>query len=117
MTQYNDKLNEYINEIPSRMFIFEVTKCCQYSTLVLMYKEETLVDLYERVSIHFHSNHLDNLFIIRDDNGEQEQIPIAKLVNIKDYILSHQNIMKPIYALPNPVVYRIYISDKNHCEH
>ena len=117
MTQYNDKLNTYINELPSQMFIFEVTKCCQYSTLVFMYKAETLLDLYDRVALHFHSTHLENLYIIRDDNGEHENIPISKLVNIKDYILDHQNSMKPIYAVPDPIVYRIYIEDRNNCEH
>ena len=117
MTQYNDKLNTYINEISSKMFIFEVTKCCEYSTFVMMSKEENLSDLYNRVSIHFQSTHLEHLYIIRDDNGEREQIPITQLVNIKDYILNRQNIMKPIYPVPDPVVYRIYIQDRTHCEH
>ena len=116
-TNYNNKLNEYINYFPGKMFLFEVTKCCNYSTFVFMYKDETLSDLYKRVSYHFECKDVMSLYIINDAN-ERITVPISALTKIKDYIISNTSgiskNMKPIYPLPLPVVYRIYIND-GHC--
>jgi hypothetical protein len=60
---YNRKLNEYIMESSGRMYIFEITKLCGYSTLIFIYKDETLLDLYNRVSHHFGCNDIKGLYI------------------------------------------------------
>jgi hypothetical protein len=113
-TNYTNKLNEFINQYPGKMILFEVTKCCNYSTFVFMYKDEMLSDLYNRVAHHFESDDIVSLYII-SDNGERIKIPFSPLTKIKDYIITNTAVnsrnMKPVYSLPAPVVYRIYIND------
>ena len=62
-SDFHKKLNEYIIESPGRMYIFEVTKLCGYSTFVFMYKDETLLDLYNRISHHFGCQDIKGLYI------------------------------------------------------
>ena len=40
---YNFKLNKYLEELPSKCYIFEITKECGYSSLIFIYKDETLM--------------------------------------------------------------------------
>ena len=108
---YNEKLNEYMKDLPGKMFTFEVTKCCDYSTFVFMYKDETTIDLYNRVSHHFGSHNIRKLFY-RTPDGEDISIPISGLVTIRKFINDNIcNKMIPVYDLPHPVVYRIYLDD------
>ena len=60
---FHGKLNEYIIEAPGRMYIFEISKLCGYSTFVFMYKDETMLDLYNRVSHHFGCKDIKGLYI------------------------------------------------------
>jgi hypothetical protein len=113
--KYNKTLTNYIKEIPGRMFTFEVTKCCDYSTFVLMYKEENLVDLYGRVSLHF-GHDIVSLYIISPDK-ERIRIPLNGTKTIKEFIYSNFGILKPIYDIPLPVVYRIYVDDGHSHNH
>ena len=79
--KYDEHLGNLIKQLPNSKYIFEVTKCCNYSTFVLVNKRATLLDLYKEV----------------------------------DYIYSQH--MKPIYPVPNNVVYRIYLDDGHSHEH
>ena len=121
MNLYHDKLNSYITEIPGKMYTFEVTKCCNYSTLVHMYKDETLIDLYNRVSHHFALGDIKKLFIKIPNNDDDVTIPLTGLKTIRSFI--NDNIccnppkMVPIYSLPAPVVYRIYLDDGHYHHH
>lgn len=107
--KYNQILSNYIKEIPGRMFTLEITKCCDYSTFVLMYREETLADLYNRVSLHF-AHDIVSLYILTP-NKERIRIPINGSRTIKNFIYEQFTVLKPIYDLPMPVVYRIYVDD------
>ena len=60
---FHGKLNEYIIEAPGRMYIFEITKLCGYSTFIFMYKDETIFDLFNRVSHHFGCRDIKGLYI------------------------------------------------------
>ena len=64
---FNKKVNEFNTELPGRMYIFAITKFCGYSTFVYMYKDETLTDLYTRVSHHFQCKDIKGLYI--DNQG------------------------------------------------
>jgi hypothetical protein len=113
--KYNTILGNYIKEIPGRMFTFEVTKCCNYSTFVIMYKEETLADLYGRVSLHFGHDVVALYFVSTDK--ERIRIPLNGTKNIKEFVYNQIGELKPVYKLPLPVVYRIYIDDGHSHEH
>jgi len=134
---FHGKLNEYIIEAPGRMYIFEITKLCGYSTFIFMYKDETILDLFNRVSHHFGCRDIKGLYIDRCLNinySNQSQrhnhdchhtkleqlipIPFSAMTTIREFVFNNTakdpRNMEPIYSLPFPVVYRIYFDD-GHC--
>lgn len=115
--KYDSLLASYVREIPGRMFIFEVTKCCYYSTFVLMYKDESTIELYNRVSQHF-GTAVVALYIMGDDN-KRIPVPMNSFMSVKEFVYNHiganQRNLKPIYDMPLPVVYRIFYDDGFHC--
>ena len=116
--KYNDLLTQHLKEVPGRMFTFEVTKCCNYSTLVFLYKEDMVCDLFLQVAKHFGCQRLISLYIL-DQEGHKIQIPFNTRSTLKEFIFEQQNnrILKPIYDVPLPVVYRLYFDDGHHHEH
>ena len=140
---FNKKFYEFNTELPVRMYIFEITKFCGYSTFIYMYKDETINDLYNRVSHHFSCKDIKGLYIDNnlykyiDDAKKNElsnnnsnacccskkkdwciHIPLSSLTTIKEFIFyntaKEPRNLEPIYPLPSPVVYRIYLDD-GHC--
>jgi hypothetical protein len=138
---FHGKLNEYIREAPGRMYIFEITKLCGYSTFVFMYKDETMLDLYNRVSHHFGCKDIKGLYIDnnifktlndnKDDNKNKNSntncckktdnlipVPVSSLTTVKEFVFNNTakepRNLEPIYKIPFPVVYRVYLDD-GHC--
>jgi hypothetical protein len=144
LSAFHGKLNEYIIETPGRMYIFEITKLCGYSTFIFMYKDEKIFDLFNRVSHHFGCNHIKGLYIdsslnknnnnnTSDDLNKNKPhnhncnhkkidqlipIPFSSMTTIREFIFNNTakepRNMEPIYPIPFPVVYRIYFDD-GHC--
>lgn len=112
--KYNQLISDFLKEIPGKMFTFEVTKCCNYSTLVFLFKEDKLSDLFLQAAKHFGCQNLISLYIL-DSEGQKVLIPFNSRTLVKDFIFEHaqanNRILKPIYDVPLPVVYRIYIDD------
>lgn len=115
---YQDRLDEYIHNMTNLMYTFEVTKCCGYSTFITIYKEHTLLNLYEHVIQHFTLNDLKELFFYAP-TGERIRVPLSKQ-SISKYvqkcITGNSVNLTPVYALPRPVVYRLYFDD-GECGH
>ena len=148
---YNKKINEFLSEIPGRIYVFEITKFCGYSTFIFMYKDETLLDLWSRVSHHFSCNDIKGLYIdncLNTSNNEINDnddtinnnntmcndnnkccccankadkyvpVPMSSLKKVREFV--YENIspesrnLNPVYPIPLPVVYRIYLDD-GHC--
>ena len=138
---FHGKLNEYIIEAPGRMYIFEITKLCGYSTFVFMYKDETMLDLYNRVSHHFGCKDIKGLYIdnhlfksLNDNNTNNSNnnsnnncckktdnlipVPVSSLTTVKEFVFNNTakepRNLEPVYKIPFPVVYRVYLDD-GHC--
>ena len=142
---FNKKFNEFNKELPGRMYIFEITKFCGYSTFIYMYKDETITDLYNRVSHHLSCKDIKGLYIDNhlykyiDDAKKNElsnnnsssnacccskkrdwciPISVSSVTTIKEFVFNNTarepRNLEPIYPLPSPVVYRIYLDD-GHC--
>jgi len=145
---FHGKLNEYIIESPGRMYIFEITKLCGYSTFIFMYKDETMLELYNRVSHHFGCKNIQGLYIDShlnkksnsnsnsDDSNKNKKekehnhncshtkidklipVPVSSLVTVREFVFNNTakdpRNLEPIYSIPFPVVYRIYLDD-GHC--
>ena len=153
-SMFHGKLNEYIIEAPGRMYIFEITKLCGYSTFVFMYKDETMLDLYNRVSHHFGCKDIKGLYIdnhlfkslndnkndnindnknmnINTNNSNNNSnnncckkpdnlipVPVSSLTTVKEFVFNNTakepRNLEPVYKIPFPVVYRVYLDD-GHC--
>jgi predicted nucleic-acid-binding Zn-ribbon protein len=111
LSPYGEKMNYFIQHIPSTRFIIEVSKFCGYSEFVLIYKKNTLLDVYKTISLQFECNDIKGLYLT---NSREHKIPITENINIRDFIAKHSNIMKPVYDMPFPVVYKIFLDD-GHC--
>jgi hypothetical protein len=110
---FQDKLDEHIRNMTTSMFTFEVTKCCGYSTFITIYKEKTLLNLYEQIMDHFEILEIKELFFYAP-SGERIRIPISKQTVyqfVQTCITGNSIKLEPIYALPRPVVYRLYLDD------
>ena len=44
---FQDKLAQFIKQIGNNQYIIELQKCCGYSEFMLVYKEQSLSDLYK----------------------------------------------------------------------
>lgn len=117
--KYQDKLDEHIRDMSNAMIVFEVTKTCGYSTFITMYNTNTLIDLYVKVVDHFTLNDLKELFFY-SPTGERIRISLSKQI-ISEFIKKHTNGLNnsvnlvPIYALPRPVIYRLYLDEGIRC--
>ena len=119
--QYQNKHDEFLRNINNLMFTFEVEKLCGYSTFITIYKNQTLIDLYSNIIHHFGNTEIKELFFITPQN-ERINIPISnKTVSdfVSSYIICNPIKLVPIYELPNPVIYRLFLNDehcnKEHC--
>lgn len=113
--KYDTQFHYLINRFPNVMYIFEVTKCCGYSTFVLVNKKGTLLDLYKQISIWFECKTMQELYIISNDGrNEPKTVPMTEMITIKDYV---REFCSPIYPLPNNIVYKIYLDDGHSHSH
>lgn len=108
--KYNGLLSTHLKQLSNTMFTFELTKCCNYSTFVFLYKEDKVSDLFLQVAKHFGCKTLVSLYILGQE-GEKVLIPFNSHTTLREYIFEQQNILKPVYDIPLPVVYRIYLDD------
>ena len=104
--QYLEKYNSFIQYIPTNHYFFEVTKLCGYGEFFMINKRSNLLELYKNIGIQFQCENLKRLFIKNENTLEEILIPNTEMT-IFEYISN--NYLKPIYELPTPVVYRIYI--------
>ena len=110
---YQDKFVQYYENIKRLMYTFEITKCCESSTFITIYKDETLIDLYEKIILHYGGIEIEQLFFI-SAQGENIKIPLSKkpvFQFVRDNILCRPVKWVPVYPLPNPIVYRIQLDD------
>jgi len=115
---YQDKLEEHIRNMTNFMFTFEVTKCCGYSTFITIYKQHSLLDLYKQIMDHFQIDEIKELFFYKP-TGERVRIPISKQTVdhfVQTNITGNSVNLIPIYPLPRPVIYRLYLDD-GRCGH
>ena len=109
--KYDNHIIDLIRQLPNTKYIFEITKCCNYSTFVLVNKRGTLLDLYKEVSNCFECRTMQQLYVVSPLSDELTTIPMTDVLSIKDYIRTNPTLFVPIYPVPNCVVYRVYLDD------
>jgi len=113
-TDYDAKFADFFNKISNDKYIFEITKLCGYGEFLLIYKKQSLLELFKSVSIQFQSKDIKELFFINSYTNEKIRIPITDGTTISDFIYSNNlvnQVIKPVYPLPCKIVYRIYFDD------
>jgi hypothetical protein len=118
--QYQDKLAKYIESIQNYMYTFEITKCCDYSTFVTIYKDETLIDLYAKIILHFGGMPIKELYFFSETGEKIFILPSYTRVYefVKENVICKPRSLVPHYPVPNPIVYKLYVddgSDHDHC--
>jgi hypothetical protein len=115
ISEYDNKLDQYIKCIPNYKYIFEVTKLCGHGEFLTVYKNQTLLDLYKTISLQYECKNIKRLFFINKSTGEQIDVPITEQITINDFILNlnsgSNSIISPIYPIPCKIVYKIYFDD------
>lgn len=113
--EYNAKFEDYCNKIHHDKYIFEITKLCGYGEFLVIYKKQTLLDLYKMVSMQFECKDIKELFFINSSTNEKIRIPITNELTIWEFIFSKNNgaiqMINPIYPIPCKIVYRLYFDD------
>jgi len=115
---YEDQIENLTKSLLNYNYIFEVTKCCGYSTFVLVSKKGTLLDMYKSISLHFECPDIKSLFVMNENTKEKMKIPVTDTIKIFEYIpTQNRSFFMPVYPIPQPVVFRIYLDDGHHHMH
>jgi len=112
-SQYRIKMREYISSIPDRNFIFEIKKCCGYSEILCVNKNETLADLHKNINYQFGKKY--EIYVINNKTNEIVTLPDSNEILIRNYILENRDFFIPIYPLPDDVVYGLYFHEECKC--
>jgi hypothetical protein len=110
---FSEKLENYYKHLKGNCVWIELTKCCRFSTFISVYKLSKLSDIYNTACSHFSNISIMNLYV-NDGNGNKLIIPNGDIC-INDYLNSNRAFFKPIYPLPNDVVYRVFIECEMGC--
>ena len=112
---YDTKFEELNRTLFSNMVMFELTKCCGYGSFMPVYKSSSLLELYSTVMHHLSLSRIDELYIVSNLNNEKIQIPMMEEKTVGEYVRecvgNSPSIITPIYSLPRPVVYKLYVDD------
>jgi len=114
---FKNKLDQHTKNLPNQNYIIEITKCCEYGEFVIIDKNATLLELYDKVSKQFECRDIKSLYITQQlpavPNVPNVKIclPMTSLIKLKEFIATNHELMRPIYGMPSPVVYKIYLDD------
>lgn len=104
---FSEKLDNYYKHIKGNCVWIELTKCCGFSTFISVYKMSKLTDIYNNACCHLSNIPIQNLYA-KDMCGNKLVIP-REDVCINDFLNLNRTFFKPVYPLPNDVVYRVFI--------
>lgn len=112
--QYHEKLKEYIDFAENYMYIFEVIQEDRSSHLIFMHKEETIVDLYNKISFRFGSRDIRGLYYYAETGQRVRLIhrPTLTLIDLIQRIAPENNARLEVVSTRNtPPVYRLFFEE------
>jgi hypothetical protein len=115
-SSYYKKINEYNEQIKNNCYCFEVTKSCGYSCFVFIYKDQLVKELYHNIFHHFGCNKINSLYILDKEGNKillQDNYHKRVRTFVEEYTDMVKRLLEPIYPLPMPVVYRLYLDDEH----
>jgi hypothetical protein len=119
METYNQNKEAYLRSLFDTHYVFEVTKCCGYSSWVSVYKDEPYSTLYKNIMREFNYLQLSQPkvdFQLYATNVLGEKLILPKAFDdehhyIKDFLSKNKEFFIPVYPLPAKIVYKIYLDD------
>ena len=119
---FSAKFNYYTSRLLNTHRFIEITKCCGYCEIHPLLKNASLTDLYSEVRRIFECHtkcelyiriadpELKNLACRCDDSFILRHIDPLDTKNSFIQLMVEYNI-QPVYLLPDPVVYQIFLDD------
>jgi len=108
---FGEYLHEYVLSMDNTFILFKINKCCQYSQLLPVYRRGTLADLHQSVYHHF-GFFIPDIYVLKEEN-EKIRIPNDQTILIRDFIKDHISSFKPVFPVPDKVVYNIYFGEND----
>ena len=111
---FQENKDRFFNCLSHNHFIFELTKCCNYTEWITIIKNYTVSDLYRTIK-NILCNQNIRLFV-KDQYNNILHINESDLT-IKQLIMFNGTFFIPVYPLPYQVVYKIHIDDGHNHQH
>ena len=115
---YESCLKEYNKRLGAQdQYLFLIKKCCGYGFLFPFPKEATIEELYKFIGYELKPSNPIHLYLTHQFMHLKKEIPPLS-IKIKDYLSEPitNGMIKPIYKLPAPVVYELYLDDGHHSD-
>ena len=74
------------------------------------FKLASLHDLYRTVSMQFEGSYFSGLYFVNAENDIRILIPNTN-ESLRDFIINHQGVLRPVYPIPAAVVYKVFMAD------
>lgn len=115
LSNYESVLKEYNKQLGSSQYLFLIKKCCGYSFLFPFHREATISEFYRFIGYELKPSNPIHLYLNHELLCLKKEIPPLD-VSLRDYLKDpiDNKLIKPLYKIPAPVVYELYLDDGNH---
>ena len=115
LLDYEATLDQFNKGLGSSQYLFLIKKCCGYGFLFPFHKDASVSDLYKFIGYELKPSKPIGLFLNHESFLLKKQIPQVD-ISLRDYLKEpiNKKIVKPVYKLPAPVVYELYLDDGYH---
>jgi hypothetical protein len=106
---YFERLENLTKYNKNNKILLDVEKTCGYGEFLFVFKKDTLTEISNTISklMEFETKRL----FVKDENGNELELPLTSDETIREYILRNSQFFKPVYPIPAIVVYKIYYDD------
>jgi hypothetical protein len=104
----------YIDTLHQNHYIFEITKTCGYSEWAVLHKRATLKELFCYVRRVMEAPIIE--LFVKDNFGNKFILTESDYV-LYNLIVTNYSFFTPVYPLPSPVVYTIFLDDGHNHVH
>jgi len=113
--KYYERLEDLTRYNKNNRLLLEIEKTCGYGEFLFVFKKDTMTEISNTISklMEFEQKRL----FVKDENGNELELPLTSDETIREYILRNSEFFKPVYPIPASVVYKIYYDDGHTHEH
>lgn len=106
--------NNYIDTLHQSHYIFQLTKTCGYSEWVVIHKKATCAELFQYIRRLLQTAKIE--LFAKDKFGNKFVVQESDYV-LYNMLITNYSFFIPIYPIPSPVVYTLYIDDGHEHSH